>query len=323
VSLSPTSLTFTATNDGSSSAAQTVTLKNTGTGALTISSISLSGVGDAAYSQTSACGTSLAASSSCAISVTFKPTAAGTLNASLSLADNATGSPQTVALTGTGVGVPSIILSATSLSFPVTAVSATAGYAYSPAQAITLTNSGTAALALSSIALGGTNPTSFTQMNNCPSSLAASATCTVLARFAPTTLGSRSATLVFTGNASPATQSVSLTGTGGSAAALTISTTSLSFGTQTSGTASAAQAVTVTNSSSTTPVNLTSVSLSGTGAASFVQASNCGSTLAAGSSCLILVEFTPATAGAATATLIVTANNPVATATVALSGTGH
>jgi hypothetical protein len=136
-------------------------------------------------------------------------------------------------------------------------------------------------------------------------------------------LGSRSATLVVTTNASPATQSVALTGTGGSAAALTLSTTSLSFGTQTSGTVSAAQTVTVINSSSTTPVNLSSVALSGTGAASFVQASNCGSTLAPGSSCLVLVEFTPSTASAATATLTVTANNPAATATVALNGTGH
>jgi hypothetical protein len=209
------------------------------------------------------------------------------------------------------------------MTFPVTAVNAASGYAYSPAQAITLTNSGTAALTLSSIALGGTNPTSFTQMNNCPSSLAASATCTVLARFAPTALGSRSATLVFTDNASPATQSIALAGTGGSTATLTVSTTSLSFGTQTSGTASGTQAVTVTNSSSTTPVNLTSVALSGTGVASFVQVNNCGSTLAAGSSCLVLVEFTPATASAATATLTVTANNPAATATVALSGGGH
>jgi len=323
VSLSPSSLTFPATNDGSSSAAQTITLKNTGTGALTLTSIITGGSSPSSFTQTNSCG-NLAAGGSCTVSVTFKPIAAGTLTASLGFADNATGSPQTVALTGTGVAsASSFALSATTLSFPVTAVNATAGYAYSPAQAITLTNSGTAALALSSIALGGTNPTSFTQMNNCPISLAASATCTVLARFAPTALGSRSATLVVTTNASPATQSVALTGTGGSAAALTISTTSLSFGTQTSGTASAAQAVTVTNSSSTTPVNLSSVALSGTGAASFVQASNCGSTLAPGSSCLVLVEFTPSTASAATATLTVTANNPAATATVALNGTGH
>ena len=323
VTLSPSSLTFASTNNGSSSAAQVVTLKNTGTGTLTLTSITTGGASPSSFSQTNTCG-SLTAGGSCTVSVTFKPTAAGTLTASLSFADNAKNSPQTVALTGTGVApLPSVTLSATSLSFPVTAVNSTPGYAYSPAQAITLTNSGKAALTLSSIAVGGTNPTSFTQMNNCPTSLAVSASCTVLARFAPTTLGSRSATLVFTSNASPSTQSVALTGTGGSAPALTLSTTSLNFGSLTAGTASAAQAVTVTNSSSTTPVNLTAIALSGTGAASFVQANNCGSALAAGASCLVLVEFTPATTGAATAALTVTANNPAATAAVALSGTGH
>jgi len=104
---------------------------------------------------------------------------------------------------------------------------------------------------------------------------------------------------------------------------LALSATTLNYGTVTSGTTSAAQAITVTNSSTTTPVNLTSIALSGAGAASFVQVSNCGNTLAASSSCIILVEFTPTTASAMTANLTVTANNPSATATVALSGTGH
>jgi hypothetical protein len=324
VSFSPTSLTFASTYVGSTSASQTITLKNTGTAALTISSLSLTGTSAAAYAQTNTCGTSLATSVSCTISVTFKPAAAGTLTASLSLADNATASPQSVALSGTGViPLPTVTLSTTSLSFPVTVINASAGYAYSPAQTITLTNTGVAALNLISIALGGTNPTSFSQMNNCPSSLAISASCTILARFAPTASGTRSATLVFTDNASPTTQTVSLSGSGVSAATLTLSTSALSFGTVTSGTTSAAQTITVTNSSSTTPVNLTSIALSGTGAASFVQVSNCGTTLAASSSCIILVEFMPTAASASTATLTVTANNPDATATVALSGTGH
>jgi len=324
VSLSPTSLAFTSTHVGSSSAAQVVTLKNTGTAALTISNVTFTGSSAASYLQTNTCGASLAANISCAISVTFKPTTAGTLTASLSLAGNATSSPQNVALTGTGVApLPAVTLSTTSLSFPVTAINSSVGYAYSPAQTITLTNSGTAALTLTSIALGGTNPTSFSQMNNCPNSLAVSASCTVLTRFAPTASGSRSATLVFTDNANPATQTVTLTGNGVSAPALALSATTLNYGTVTSGTTSAAQAITVTNSSTTTPVNLTSIALSGAGAASFVQVSNCGNTLAASSNCIILVEFTPTTASAITANLTVTANNPSATATVALSGTGH
>jgi subtilase family serine protease len=324
VSLSPASLSFASTLDGSSSAAQAVTLKNTGTAALTITGASFTGTGASAYAQTNTCGTSLATSASCTITVTFKPSTAGTLTASLSLADNATGSPQTVALTGVGVAPqPAVQLSVASLSFPITVVNPSPGYASSPAQAITLTNSGTGALTLTSIALGGTNPTSFTQMNNCPGTLAVSASCTVLASFAPTALGSRSATLVFTDNANPTTQSVSLSGTGVSAPPWSLSTTSLSYGTVKTGTISAAQVITVTNSSTTTPVNLTSIALSGTGAASFAKVSSCGTTLAASSSCIVQVEFTPTAAGATTATLTVTANNPAVTATVTLSGTGQ
>ncbi|MGA2808084.1 MAG: choice-of-anchor D domain-containing protein [Terracidiphilus sp.] len=324
VSLSPTSLTFASTNVGSTSAAQVITLKNTGAGALTISSVSFTGASATSYSQTNTCGSTLAASASCTISITFKPVAAGTLTASLSLADNAAASPQSVALTGTGIApLPAVTLSTKSLSFPVTVINASAGYARSPAQAITLTNSGSAALNLTSITLSGTNPTSFSQMNNCPNSLAVSASCTVLASFAPTASGGRSATLVFTDNANPTTQTATLAGTGVSAATLNLSTTTLSFGTVTSGSASTAQAITLTNSSTTTPVNLTSIALSGTGAASFAQTNDCGTTLTFSSSCIILVEFTPTAANATAANLTITANNPSATATVALSGTGH
>jgi hypothetical protein len=321
VSLSPTSLVFASTLVGSQSGAQTVTLKNTGTAALTISSFSITGSYASSYAQTNTCGTSVAISASCAISVTFKPTAGGSLTASLSLNSNATSSPQTVALAGTAVvPMPVVTLSTTALNFPVTVVNSSAGYAYSPAQALTLTNSGTAALNLSSITLSGINPTSFTEINNCPASLAVSASCTVLTRFAPTALGSRSGTLVFTSNASPTVQSITLAGTGVSAATFFLSSSTLSFGTVTSGTTSAAQAVVLTNSSSTTPINLTSIALGGTGAASFVAVNNCGTTLAASSSCIVLVEFAPATASATSATLTVTANNPSAAATVALSG---
>jgi subtilase family serine protease len=323
VTLTPTSLAFASTNVSASSAAQTVTLKNTGAGTLTLTSIVTAGANPSSFIQTNSCG-SLAAGGSCTISVTFKPTAAGALSATLSFTDNATGSPQTVALTGTAVApVMAAVLSTSTLSFPVTAAGATSGANYSPAQAIAITNTGNAALAISSITLGGTNHASFSQLNNCPSSLAVSASCTALVRFSPTATGSQSATLVFTDNASSTTQSATLSGTGGTAPTFSLSTTTLSFGSITHGTASAAQSATLTNTSSTTPLNLTSIALTGTGAASFVAVNNCGATLAPGSSCVILAQFAPTATGAQAATLTVTANNPTATATVALSGTGQ
>jgi hypothetical protein len=104
VSLSPTSLTFTALAVGSTSASQTVTLTNSGNAALNISSISVgaSSSYENQFSQTNNCGTSLAMGANCIITVSATPTLVGPVTASISITDNAAGSPQTVGLTGTG-----------------------------------------------------------------------------------------------------------------------------------------------------------------------------------------------------------------------------
>jgi hypothetical protein len=98
--LSPSSLTFPSENTGATSAAQSVTLTNTGTAAVTITSIAAS----ANFAETNTCGTSVAVGATCSVSVTFTPTATGALTGTLTVADNASGSPQTVALSGTGSG---------------------------------------------------------------------------------------------------------------------------------------------------------------------------------------------------------------------------
>jgi hypothetical protein len=102
VSLGPASLTFAQQAAGTTSAAQTATLANTGTAALTISGISFTGSNAGDFGQTNTCGASLAPSVSCQISITFAPTGMGTRTASLSVSDNATGSPQIITLAGTG-----------------------------------------------------------------------------------------------------------------------------------------------------------------------------------------------------------------------------
>jgi hypothetical protein len=98
VSLSAASLTFTAQVAGTSSPSQSVTLSNIGAAALSIAQISVTGD----FAQTNNCGASVAAAGSCQISVTFTPTAAGSRTGALTIADSASGSPQTVTLTGTG-----------------------------------------------------------------------------------------------------------------------------------------------------------------------------------------------------------------------------
>ena len=207
MSLSPANLTFASQTVGTTSAAQAITLTNTGTAALSISSIAASGN----YAQTNTCGTSLAVNASCTISVTFKPTSAGTLTGGITLTDNAASSPQAVSLTGTAVAVavPAVSLSPTNLTF----ASQTVGTA-SAAQAITLTNTGTAALSISSIAATGI----YTQTNNCGTSLPVNASCTISVTFKPTATGTWTGVIMLTDNAASSPQSVSLTGTAVAAA---------------------------------------------------------------------------------------------------------
>jgi len=97
ITLSSNALTFSAQGLGSTSAAQPVTVSNTGNAAASLSGITASGD----FAQTNNCGASLAARTSCTVNVTFTPTASGTRTATLTITDNASGSPQTVSLTGT------------------------------------------------------------------------------------------------------------------------------------------------------------------------------------------------------------------------------
>ncbi|MGW3174945.1 carbohydrate-binding protein [Streptomyces sp. NPDC001153] len=99
LSVSPASLTFAGQTLHTTSAAQTVTVTNTGTATATISGVTVSGD----YAQTNTCDTSVAAGASCSVSVTFTPTASGTRTGTLTIKGNASNSPTTVVLSGTGV----------------------------------------------------------------------------------------------------------------------------------------------------------------------------------------------------------------------------
>jgi hypothetical protein len=102
VSLSPTSLTFAAQTVGTSSTPQVITLTNVSpAGTVVVSKVSITGTNATDFTETSTC-TSIAPKGTCTVSVTFKPTATGTRTAAVSFADNGGGTPQTVALSGTG-----------------------------------------------------------------------------------------------------------------------------------------------------------------------------------------------------------------------------
>jgi hypothetical protein len=101
VQLSATSLTFGNQTVGTTSATQPVMVTNTAMTSLAISGIAATGD----FAESNNCGGSLAAGSNCTISVTFTPTTTGTRSGTLSISDNAAGSPQSVALSGMGVVV--------------------------------------------------------------------------------------------------------------------------------------------------------------------------------------------------------------------------
>ncbi len=217
VSLSPANVVFGDQAVNTTSAAQTVTLTNSGTAPLTIGGIGLDGANAGDFAQTGTCPVgpaTLAAGASCAISVTFTPTAAGARAASLSVADNAAGSPHTVALAGSGVvpPAPAVTLSPASLAFAGQLVGTT-----SAAQTVTLTNSGTAPLTIAGIGLGGTDAGDFAQTGTCPvgpATLAAGASCAISVTFTPTAAGGRGATLTVTDNAAGSPHTVALAGSG-------------------------------------------------------------------------------------------------------------
>ncbi len=201
VSLSPTSLTFAKTSVGVTSKAKPVTLTNTGASTLDITSIETSG--DFAV-QSTTCGATLAPKAKCKVEVTFTPTQSGTRSGTLAFTDNAAGSPQTVALTGTGTAQAT--LTPTSETYSSQKVGTT-----SKAKKFTLTND--QAVALTGIAISTTGDFAVSS-TTCGSSLAAKGKCTIDVTFTPTQTGTRTGQLSVNDSASNSPQTATLAGTG-------------------------------------------------------------------------------------------------------------
>jgi hypothetical protein len=314
VQLSPTSLAFGSITVGTPSTARAVTLSNIGTATLTLTSITIAGTNPGDFTQTNNCGPSLGIGANCTINVTFTPAVAGSRSGSLRVTDNASGSPQSVSLTGTGLG-PAVTLSPTSIAFPVTLDFATAA-----TQTVTVRNSGTTTVTISSIALTGTNASEFAiASNTCGTTLAASASCAVGITFRPQVAAVRSASITVTDNAPGSPHSASLSGTGTMVA---VSPGSLSFASQLVGTISASQNVTVSNVGPGT-LTVTSISIIGTNPSDFTQTNTCGSTLTSGTNCTVNVKFTPKARFFRRATLSIADSDLTSPETVTLTGTGQ
>jgi len=311
VTLTPSSLTFSAVT-GTTSTVQPVTLQNTGTASLSLSSIAITGTNPSDFSETNNCGSSVAAGASCTISVSFTPSSAASFTATLSVTDTGSAaapsavggarwalpeatatSTQTVALSGTGTAAtaPAVSLTPASLSF--TAVTGTT----SATQPVTLQNTGNTALTLSGITLTGTNPSDFSQTNNCGSSLTASASCTISVTFTPASAASFSATLSVADNVSGSPQTVTLSGTGTAAPSFTVSSSGIPQIVQPGGSASYTLTVTPVNGSFANAVTFAASGLPTGATASFSPASVTPGSSPATST--LTIQTAPATASAA------------------------
>ena len=190
----------------------------------------------------------------------------------------------------------------------------------SPSKTVTATNSFPLPVAVKKVTTTG----DFAQTNTCPvppAKLATGATCTASVTFTPTASGSRTGRLTIIDSAPASPQKVNLAG---AATDISLSATRLNFGSHTVGTTSRAKTVTVTNDGTVT-VNLTGsgILIAGTDPSDYVISANtCITSISAGASCTVSVEFKPMATGARSATLQFNDDGGESPQTVTLTGTG-
>ena len=216
-------------------------------------------------------------------------------------------------------GTAAAQLAPTALTFPSTAVGSSA-----PSQQFAISNTGTAALLVSSVS--SSNGAEFTLVSNC-GSIAAGASCDVSVGFTPSAAGTRTGTITVAHNAAGGASTLSVSGTATAPVVfvpgIEVTPAALEFGPITAGSFSGVQLVTV-NSVGTAPLTLSAITVTGSNFSIIAGVNSCSvnTPIAVGRPCIVPVRFTPAAAGALTATLSISHNAGATAATVNLSGTG-
>ena len=301
VTVSPTSLSFGNETVGSTSAAKTVTVTNNLSSSLTMGTLSVTAGSPYVISLSSTClNPTVAAGASCTVILTFNPVTTGAAPAaSLSIGDNASGSPQTVTLSGTGTSAGTVTLNPTSLAFGTVEITNTV------VKNVTLTNNQSVPLNIASIT---GFPAGFSQnfaTTTCVAGnpVAVGGSCVIAVSVTPTAAGPLGGTITVNDDATPATQTFTVSAT--AAAKLIPSPLSLSFAAQVIGTTSVAQTITLTNPQSIGEA-ISGATITGPNASDFSVTTSCPlspSTLPAGANCPMTVTFTPSGPGARSATL--------------------
>jgi hypothetical protein len=299
--ITPTSVAFGNVNTGSSQS-RAITIQNNGNANLVISAVSASGTGFSASGFTLPL--TLAPGATANGSVSFAPTAAGSVTGSVTVTSNATS--VSTSLSGTGIQ-PGASVTPTSIAF------GNVNTGTSQTRAISIQNTGSANLVVSAVAATGTgfSVSGFTL----PLTLAPGASASGSVDFGPAAAGSVTGSVTVTSNATAASSSLSGTGV---QPVLAVTPTSISFGSINTA-ASSSQSLTLRNSGT---ANLTVSAVTASGAGFSVSGFVLPLTLTPGQSSVGTATFTPAGSGAASGSITVASNSAVAAAPVSLTGTG-
>jgi hypothetical protein len=329
-SLSATNLSFGSIPTGTSSLPQTITLTSNGGEALSVNSISLIGADPAQFQETDTCQAPavLQRTKFCSINITFAPSASatGSQQVTLSITDNASSSPQSVTLGGTGVAPPPPAPAVTVTPNPVSFATITQGATSNPIM-IAVTNSGNATLNISSVTLGGNNPGDFSMSSGCSGPYAANSGCAITMTFTPLAAGQRSAIISISDDAQNSPQPIQVSGTATAVPptkpVASLSSTNLVFGAVTQGAVSTQQNVTVSNSGGA-PLHISSVALGGASPSDFSLTNGCtASAYAVNASCTISVSFAPLLTGPRASSILLVDDESDSPQTISLSGTAN
>lgn len=288
-----------------STASQAVTLTNSGTAAISIDAPTIAGSG---FTMASTAAQTIDPAQTVSFQVTFKPGTASTFTGTVMVADKTSKSHLHINLSGTGTSTQAqIAFSPGSVNFSGVNVGSTG------TQSVTLTNTGNAALNISSAKVSGPYATNLPT----PVTVNAGAQKTFTVTFTPTAEGNAAGGLSISSNASLSTTTVGLSGTGMEAEGAA-NPTSVSFGSVAVGTADSVP-VTVKNNGNMT-LGFSNIGVTGTGMS--VTGISTSTQIAAGASLTFNARFAPTGSGGANGAITMATNGSPADLSISLTGTG-
>ncbi len=191
------------------SAERTVRIRNIGLAPMSLGDVALAGADAAEFTKGAdgCAGQAIASGATCAVALSYHPTAAGARSAALVVAEAGAPAHQ-VALTGTG-GLPGLSTSPAVVNFLNQRVGTTGSE-----QVLTVANTGNVPLSLAGAAIAGANAREFAVTTNTCTTIAAGGACTLGLKFLPAATRTRNAALTLTSDAPGGPHTVALTGNG-------------------------------------------------------------------------------------------------------------